>query len=312
MMLITVVVVSSLFIDAVLGEPKRWHPLVGFGNLASTLEKKLNHAEVNHRVALLLGLFSWAVMVIPITLFVAIIEQQLSSQPLYEIIFATICLSFALGTKSLIQHAKAVSHALSRLDIRLARKKIALIVSRDTSKSDEKAITRATIESVLENGSDAIFAAIFWYVIFGAWGVIFYRLSNTLDAMWGYKISRYYYFGRAAARIDDVLNWLPARLTALSYAFSGSTKKALLSWKKQAHFWNGINPGVVMASGAGALNILLGGKACYHGEVIMRTDLGCGREPQVEDIHRAILLVYKSIATWLLFIIIGNYLIATL
>jgi len=309
-MLTPFIIVFSLLLDAILGEPKRWHPLVGFGNIAKRLESKLNlYERSNNKVSLLLGLFSWGMMVIPITIFIAIIEQQLVSQPLYHIIFATLCLSFSLGTKSLVQHAKAVNLALKSHNIPLARKKVSLIVSRDTSQSDETAITRATIESVLENGSDAIFAALFWFLLFGAWGVIFYRLSNTLDAMWGYKTSRYRYFGRVAARIDDILNWLPARLTALSYALIGNTKKAFLCWKTQAQHWHGINPGVVMASGAGALSILLGGKASYHGEEIIRPELGCTKEPVADDIQQALQLIYKSVVLWVAFIIVGHYLI---
>ena len=131
-----------------------------------------------------------------------------------------------------MQHARAVSRALKKQDIVEAREKIAMIVSRNTSDSDEVAINKATIESVLENGSDAIFAAIFWFIVLGAPGVVLYRLVNTLDAMWGYRTKRFNHFGWAAARMDDVLNWIPARLTALSYAVAGSLGNALLCWQK--------------------------------------------------------------------------------
>lgn len=309
-MFASIIIVISLMLDALMGEPNRWHPLVGFGNIASWFEKKLNKPlSITPWLSYISGVIVWSVVVIPIVAMVWLIEHMPTPQPQVEIILGIICLTLALGTKSLVQHARAVSRALKNQDIVQARKKIAMIVSRDTSNSDEAAINRATIESVLENGSDAIFAAIFWFIILGAPGVVLYRLANTLDAMWGYRTERYNQFGWAAARIDDVLNWLPARLTAMSYALAGSTLSALSCWKKQAMQWHGINPGVVMASGAGALNISLGGAATYHGQDIERPQLGCDNEPQVADIDRAINLVYKSIAIWILIIVSGNFIL---
>jgi len=314
-MLISMTIIAALLIDYVFGEPKRWHPLVGFGNIANWLENKLNKCDNNHPfLSYLLGFLAWGIMVIPLVALVWLLNQchfqETYEQVIFELIIGILFLTFALGAKSLIQHAKAVSNALEQPDLALARKKIGMIVSRDTSDSNENAITKATIESVLENGSDAIFAAIFWFVLFGAPGVIFYRLANTLDAMWGYKTERFTHFGWAAARIDDVLNWLPARLTALSYALAGNTYKALSCWYKQAYYWHGINPGVVMASGAGALQVLLGGTARYHGENIQRPLLGTHNAPKVTDIERSIKLVYKSIFIWVLVISVGEYFIA--
>ncbi len=309
-MLTSIIIISALLIDAVVGEPQRWHPLVGFGNIASWLEKRLNKQFGKNRLlSYLSGVLAWGLLIAPFVVIVWFIEHLQTPLPQLEMILGILCLTLALGTKSLMQHARAVSSALKKQDIVEAREKIAMIVSRDTSDSNEVAINKATIESVLENGSDAIFAAIFWYILLGAPGVILYRLANTLDAMWGYRTERFNYFGWAAARIDDALNWGPARLTALSYAIAGSLVTALLCWKKQAKSWHGINPGVVMASGAGALKISLGGPATYHGQNIVRPELGCDKEPQVADIDRAIKLVYKSIIIWVVIIVIGDYLI---
>lgn len=313
-MLISLSIIAALFIDFVIGEPKHWHPLVGFGNVAFWLENKFNIFDRGHkRLAYFMGLVAWGLMVIPFVVLVWLLSQlqfqNQSEQMYFDFIISIIFLTFALGAKSLMQHARAVSQALKQQDIVLARKKIAMIVSRDTAESDETAITKATIESVLENGSDAIFAAIFWFVLFGAPGVIFYRLANTLDAMWGYKTERFTYFGWTAARIDDVLNWLPARLTALSYALAGKTYNALSCWFKQARLWHGINPGVVMASGAGALRVSLGGIAQYHGQDIKRPLLGSNNEAQIKDIERSITLVYKSIFIWIVVIAVGEYFI---
>ena len=312
-MLLTLSVLIALIIDFLVGEPRRWHPLVGFGNIANWLENKLNKFSNKQQfLSYLSGLLAWSLMTLPIVFLLCLLElklQQTSAPRLFEMVIGVVCLSFALGVKSLMQHARAVGDALKNSDVKLARQRIALIVSRDTSNSDEKAINRATIESVLENGSDAIFAAIFWFIVLGAPGVVLYRLANTLDAMWGYRTERFNYFGWAAARIDDALNWIPARLTALSYALAGNTKSAWSCWQKQAKHWHGINPGVVMASGAGALNISLGGAATYHNKIVERPELGCNDAPQTSDIERAVQLVNKSIIIWIVFIAMGSYLL---
>lgn len=317
-MLLSIIVIISLLLDAVIGEPRRWHPLVGFGNMAHWLEQKLNNHEVQSQVKVrVAGLFTWALVILPFVIGSYFLEQFSSTYQIefsagfkidFDVLIAIIFLTTALGTKSLIQHASAVESALSKNNIDLARQRVAMIVSRDTDNSDENAINRATIESVLENGSDAIFAAIFWFAVLGIPGVVLYRLVNTLDAMWGYRTERFYYFGWASARIDDVMNWIPARLTAMSYALAGNTRDALRCWVTQAKHWHGINPGVVMASGAGALNIKLGGKAFYHEKEIERPDLGLGNIAETKDIKRAIHIVQRSIVIWIVCIAMIEFL----
>jgi len=297
-MLLSVIIIIALLLDAVVGEPRRLHPLVGFGNLAIWCEQKLNNQNSQSQVGLrLYGLLAWMIVVLPFVVGVYFLEKFSSVYQIefyagykigLDIFVAILLLTIAIGTKSLIQHANAVGTALSENNIDLARERIAMIVSRDTTKSDEAAINRAAIESVLENGNDAIFAALFWFAVLGVPGVVLYRLANTLDAMWGYRTERYRYFGWSAARIDDVLNWLPARLTAISYALVGNTRSALRCWFTQARHWHGINPGVVMASGAGALQVKLGGKAS-------------------KDIKRAIRVVQRSIIIWVVCIVVINY-----
>lgn len=320
-MLVSVIIICALLLDAAIGEPRRWHPLVGFGNLALRLEKKLNRYKIQSQLRLrITGLISWLLVVLPFVVVAYFIEQfsrtfqfevGFGIQFGLDVLIAIVFLTVAIGAKSLIQHARAVEAALKENNIELARQRISMIVSRDTANSNEVAINGATIESVLENGSDAIFAAIFWFIVFGIPGVVLYRLANTLDAMWGYRNNRYHYFGWAAARIDDVMNWLPARLTAMSYALVGNTRSAIFCWAKQAKHWHGINPGVVMASGAGALQVKIGGNAIYHAQEIERPDLGIGKKATTDDINRAIQLIKHSIVIWVSVIFIINYMNST-
>lgn len=283
--------VLALALDYWWGEPRRWHPLVGFGRLAIALEKSLNRGDGRIRR----GLFAWSLLVLPLCL-VAVVVRHWSKalpQPL-PIFIQALFVYAALGLKSLGDHADSVSVALHAEDLPQARRALSMMVSRDTQSLNSTAISRATAESVLENGSDAVMATLFWFCVAGIPGVMLHRLANTLDAMWGYRTPRYNEFGRVAARVDDALNFIPARLTALAYALVGNPRDALQCWYTQARAWGSPNAGPVMAAGAGALGLRLGGVAQYAGAQEARSVLGCGREPAVGDIARAIGLVHRA------------------
>ncbi|QIE89295.1 adenosylcobinamide-phosphate synthase CbiB [Pseudomonas nitroreducens] len=298
--------VLGVALDALLGEPKRWHPLVAFGRLADRLERRFNRSRADagsdtpglgwrsH------GVTAWIIAVIPLTL----IALLLSLLPYVGWIVQVLALYAALGLRSLGEHADPVVLALRSGDLNEARLRVGYVVSRETAELDETAVARAATESVLENGSDAVFAALFWFAVAGAPGVVLYRLSNTLDAMWGYRNARFERFGWAAAKIDDGLNYIPARLVALTYALLGHTRLALRCWRTQAPKWDSPNAGPVMAGGAGALGVSLGGSARYHGELHERPQLGEGPAPTAVDIWRALALVRQGVLLWLLIILI--------
>lgn len=294
-MSITLIIFSALLLDFWLGELRRFHPLVGFGNLAKTVEQWL-YAD-----SALRGLIAVLLLLVPLTALV-IFTQTLPWHWALDIFL----LYLAIGWKSLGIHAKRVQSALLADNLPDARHQVRLLVSRDTTQLDQNDVAKATIESVLENGNDAIFATLFWFVVAGAPGAIAYRLVNTLDAMWGYRNNRYQNFGWAAARLDDALNYIPARLTALSYAITGQRQCALKCWKTQGANWKSPNAGPVMAAGAGSLGVSLGGAAWYHGKLEQRPILGEGRDPNANDIDRAILLIQRAIVLWLLVIFLGE------
>ncbi|MCR5899031.1 CobD/CbiB family cobalamin biosynthesis protein, partial [Burkholderia sp. HAN2018] len=216
---------------------------------------------------------------------------------------------FALGAKSLADHVAPIAAALLRRDLGAARTLTARIVSRDTSDADEGALSRAAVESALENGNDAIFGALFWFVVAGGPGALLFRLANTLDAMWGYRTPRFLTFGWAAARLDDTLNWIPARLTAASYALLGDTAAAWRCWRTQARHWDSPNAGPVMAAGAGSLNVQLGGPAVYHGEIEDRPALGTGATASAVHIVAALSLVTRTLALWLALLVASGALV---
>jgi adenosylcobinamide-phosphate synthase len=283
----------AVIIDWLVGEPRRFHPLVGFGRFADQMERLFYGAETcSPYQRRLHGLLALGVLLVPFTAATA----MLSTLPYLGDLFALLALTLAIGHRSLFEHAISVVRALEKGDDANARRLAGLMVSRDTT---QMAVVAATTESVLENGNDGVFGALFWFIIAGAPGCLFYRLINTLDAMWGYRNQHYKDFGWAAAGLDDLLNFIPARLTALSYAVVGASVRAIRCWRTQAAAWESPNAGPVMASGAGSLGIILGGPARYGGCWRDRPILGIGRSPNKEDITRALDLVRVSLRLWL-------------
>jgi adenosylcobinamide-phosphate synthase len=278
---------AAVLLDRLFGEVRRFHPLVGFGTLAAAIEKRLNRGTIAG------GMLGWALAVLP---WVAL---ALALRPLAPFAVDVLLLYFSLGARSLCEHAEAVARPLREGRLDEARQRVGWIVSRDTAALDESGVAKAGVESVLENGNDAIFGALFWFALFGGPGALLFRLANTLDAMWGYRTERYNLYGRWAARFDDALNWLPARLTALSYALLGRWRDALACWRTQAPGWESPNAGPVMAAGAGSLGVQCGGAAIYHGREEIRPPLGCGPAPVAADLGRAITLIRRSLWLWL-------------
>jgi len=281
-------------LDALLGEPRRYHPLVGFGLCAGKLEQHLNN-KPDSELTRFKGALALLLLVTPLVFAVIVIQHAVAWPQLIEIIV----LYLAVGRKSLMQHAQAIIKPLQMDDLSEARQNIARIVSRDTRQMQKKDVVKAGIESVIENSNDAIFGAIFWFLIAGAPGVLMYRLVNTLDAMWGYKNKRFKRFGWVAARLDDVLNWLPARLTVLSFALSARFLQVIKTSMQQGAQCASPNAGPVMAAGACALKIKLGGDAFYQGKKISKPELGLGHEPEIQDIQRAMQLVNRTVVLWL-------------
>lgn len=288
----------GICLDWLFGEVKRFHPLVGFGRYADWLEATLNK---NGRLYFR-GAIAWGLAVVPIAGAVWVFQWQLADYFWAEIIFSGVCLYACIGAKSLRQHAMAIFTPLMEGDLQEARTKVGWIVSRDCQQLSAEEVAKAGTESILENGNDAVFAALFWFVVLGPTGAVVFRLANTLDAMWGYRTPRFAKFGWAAAKLDDALNWLPARLTAFTYAVLGQFSSAVHAWKNQAKHWKSSNAGAVMASGAGALGVSLGGEACYQGELQKRPVLGCEENKQTKvsanTLRQALLLVEKGLLLW--------------
>ncbi|MVF11168.1 cobalamin biosynthesis protein [Ketobacter sp. MCCC 1A13808] len=292
--IVVVKILIALSLDQWLGETRRWHPLVGFGHLAANLESRFNRHPAS-RTSIGPGLIAWLIAVVP---WVGL-SVWLSATPA-GFVFEIAVLYLAVGRKSLFQHSQRVYQALSSNNLEQGRYHASRMVSRDCSSLDQSGCARATTESVLENGSDSIFGALFWFALLGAPGAVLYRLANTLDAMWGYRNHRFLWFGAPAAHLDDLLNLVPARLCALCYAFAGRTSNAIASWRRFARQLSSPNGGPVMAAGAGAINVRLGGPAVYHGVEQDKPYFGGEEECRPEHIVQANRLVDRSLLIFIL------------
>jgi len=300
------VLAGALLADALLGEPRRRHPLVGFGRLAAALERAWNRTLCSLRVRRAAGLAALFLLVLP----PAVLAAALGALS-HGWVIDLIVLYLALGLCSLGEHARAVQRALERKDGDEARCAVGMMVSRDTGAMNDRQVAAAATESVLENGSDAVFGALFWFVVAGAPGVVVHRLVNTLDAMWGYRTERLSAFGWAAARFDDALNWIPARLTVLTYALvSRAPLRALVCARRQGGRSESPNAGRVMAAGAGALGVRLGGPGVYHGQPRRRPRFGVGALPRAADIGRALRLVRHGAAAWIAVVFLVEWALA--
>ena len=290
----------ALALDRVFGEPQRFHPLVGFGNYVIRLERWLNKEGAQRK--LLRGVAGVLLAVFPFLVALSLIRFCTPSE--WQWVFDGVVLYFCIGYLSLRQHAMAVYKELAHGNSEGGRIESGKIVSRDTAELDNREVSQACVESVLENSSDAVFATIFWFLIAGLPGALLHRMVNTLDAMWGYRSERFNLFGRFAARTDDVLNYVPARLTAVGFLLVAGTKarvsQGIRCWKTQASACSSPNGGIVMTTGAGVLNVKLSQRAKYHGVWQDKPLMGSGEMAMPESILRSLNLVGNSLMVWVM------------
>ncbi len=300
------VLLCALLLDRGIGEVRRYHPLVGFGYCANRLERWLNAPSVNGRAWRVYGkgVLAWALLVLPLPVALYCAYREWGAQwPVFlRLGLDVIIVYFALGLQSLKQHGLQVYRPLQKGDLVAARHFTGYLVSRDTAALTPDSMSRATVESMLENGHDAVIATLFWFVVGGAPAVVLHRLANTLDAMWGYKTPRYDYFGWAAARCDDALGFISAKVCALLYASQRHFWRAMINAFRQSQRYKSHNGGWVMAAGATTLNIKLGGRSLYQGKAVLSPVLGQGDEVTVADIPRSLQRVDRASAVFVIVI----------
>ncbi len=271
-------IVVGALADGLLGDPRRWHPVAGFGRAAGALERAL-YAPSRVRGAV----FATVCVVAA-----GSAGRVLGRAGALGVAGATWA---ALGGRSLAAVGESMADALEAGDVDAARALVPSLCGRDPAALDEAGICRAAIESIAENTSDAAVAPLLAAAVAGAPGVLAYRAVNTLDAMVGYRTERYQEFGWASARCDDAANYLPARVAGVLAVVCGPRPVAAArAWRDDARNHPSPNAGVVEASFAGALGLTLGGPTAYRGYVEQRPTLGRGRPPGVGDLRAAVRL----------------------
>jgi len=270
--------VAALALDALCGDPPRWpHPVQAIGRAALAVEAPLRRRlDDGFRAGLV------AVVVIvggTALLSAALVYGAAALPPLLGDLVSILILYTTLATRSLCDHARAVQQPLQQGDLTTARAQLARLVGRDTDQLDEAEISRATVESVAENTVDGVTAPLLFAVVGGPVAAMTYKAINTLDSTFGYKTERYLHFGRAAARLDDAANFIPARLTALltipAAVLAGlDGHNAWRILRRDRHNHPSPNGGQIEAAVAGALHVRLGGENRYFGQASFRPYLG--------------------------------------
>jgi adenosylcobinamide-phosphate synthase len=276
--------------DLMLADPRAGHPVAGFGVAATAVER------FTYRDSRIGGLVHVSVLVGAVSLLgVALQRHARRHGPLWSVAATAVATWVALGGTSLARTGLAMGDLLDRDDIDGARRLLPALCGRDPARLDARGLTRATVESVAENTSDAHVAPLLWAAVGGVPAVLGYRAVNTLDSMVGHRSPRYARFGWAAARLDDAANYAAARVTATlavvcAPIVGGSPSAALRAWHRDAGRHPSPNAGVVEAAFAGALGVRLGGPTLYQYELQIRPALGDGLAPTVADLRRAVLL----------------------
>lgn len=281
-------VLAGFLLDALLGDP-RWlpHPIRLFGHLIGYSEKQFNQGSMKKVKGILM-----AIILISITFIVFWVVLYAAKQ--YEILYlflATLGVFYGLANRSLISEGHKVISVLEKEGIEAGRKQLSFIVGRETEHLNEQQIRTAVLETLAENLSDGVIAPLFYYALGGVPAMMAYKMANTLDSMVGYKNDRFKQFGWCSARIDDVLNFIPARLTAIIMATISISWRAWYYIFKFGHRHASPNSGYPEAAMAGILNCRFGGPNYYHGQLVNKPFIGKNtRILASRDLHKAYLI----------------------
>jgi len=299
---------GGVWLDAILGDPQVWfHPIRLMGRTLSVYERILRRFQLDGYFGgfLLFALLSITWVVAPCWIIVRIYQWNAWAGAAAHMLMVYVF--FAL--RDLIDHVRSVESAAGRGDLPAARKAIGMLVGRDIDRMDIPACRRAAIESLSENFVDGVLSAVFWYALLGLPGLLVFKVASTMDSMVGYKTARYFYFGWFGARLDDLMNYVPARLTWLLLGCFAIPKGWRVGLAQHA-ILPGPNPGWSEATMAGVLGRKLIGPIWKDGKLVTETWLGDPQDEEAgsaEDVSRAIRIIVAAAVVTLLAGMISIY-----
>ena len=287
-----IIILFAIALDRLFPERGRIPPFLWYEDWVRGVEQRFNAGTRGQ------GLAAVLVAAGPVILGVALIRYVLSHIS-YSLVyvFDTLVLYLCLDLYRLTREAVGVSESLESGDVLTAATHLETMTGKTTGDLTEASIAQATVEVVLKHANGAVMAPLFWFILFGPVAVVLQRLATLLDRLWGHRSTQFAEFGWAAARLDDLLGWVPARITALSYGIMGSFEDALHCWRRQAGMWSDINSGPLLASGFGAMHM----SACEEPEEedIPGLPTVRGYVVNAADIRRAVALLWRVLLFWL-------------
>jgi len=289
---IVVALLLAVVLDRFAPHPLRSQLWTWYGDWADSIESRFNGGSRAQ------GVSAVVLATVPI-LIVVVLASYLLHKVAWILGFSldVLLLYLCLDLYRLSHTAGSVSSALESGDIARASEQLRALTGKETVEKSEAGVAYATVETVLRLANTGAIAPMFWFIVFGPLGVMAQRLASQLDRLWGHRTERFAEFGWAAARLDDVIGWVPARVTALSYGVMGSFEDALHCWRRRAGMWSDINSGPLLASGLGAMHM----DTCedleedaYGNRVVSPSHLA-----DAADVRRVVALVWRVLLFWL-------------
>lgn len=294
--------ITGWSLDKIFGDPPALpHPIVGFGKLIAKGERWLNRGKFRllkgavMAITLVLGIYICTYTVLQAT--------QEAGWPWLYYLLSSVLVFYCLAGTTLIREVRAVFRAVER-STEAGRKQVSRIVGRDTHTLSSQEIRTAALETLAENLSDGVVAPLFWYLLLGVPGMMAYKMVNTLDSMIGYKTERYNLFGRIAARMDDMANYLPARLTALLMVIASGHLQLFHFVRQYGNQHASPNSGYPEAALAGILNCRFGGPHNYFGEEVWKPYIGSNERPLKTEDMRVAVRINRRVEWWMVVAVI--------
>lgn len=290
---ILITILLAVALDRFVPDRHGFKPFAWYRDWAESIEQRFNGGTRLHGIG--------AVLLATVPLLVAVylagyIFDEIN--PVLRIVFDVVVLYLCLDIYRLGNSAKGVSEALENNDLREADAQLRELTGKNAADMSEAGIAHATVEAVLRQGNSLVISPIFWFLLLGPFGAVLQRLACMLDMMWGHRYERFAEFGWAAARLDDVLQWVPARITALSYAIMGSFEDALHCWRRHVGVWSDINSGPLLASGFGAMHMqnceAMAEVGEYDEQVAILSVI-----PDASHVRGVVALVWRVLLFWL-------------